>query len=98
MTDVERLQQTIKDLHGCDSEHIESVPIHEVFRDQTVWEGTVEVFRWLDHPTAKQAYAWSYKTDEGKRQYVAILGVPPVNTAINAVRADVVSQSVKKSP
>lgn len=95
MTEIERLQKAIKDLHDCDSEHIESVPVREVFQGQTAWEGTVEVFRLLDHPTGKQAYAWSYKTDQGKRQYVAVLGMPPVNSPVDAVRAYIVAQAEK---
>jgi hypothetical protein len=95
MTEIERLQQTIKDLHDCQSEHVESVPVREVFQGQPVWEGTVEVFRLLDHPQGKQAYAWSYKTDAGKKQYVAVLGVPPVNSAQDAVRAYIVAQAEK---
>lgn len=95
MTELERLQQAVKDLHGCESEHVESVAVREVFQGQTAWEGTVEVFRLLDHPKGKQAYAWTYKTDEGKRQYVAVLGVPPVNSPIDAVRAYIVSQAKK---
>jgi hypothetical protein len=41
---IERLQLVIHHMHGCDSRHVESVPVHEVFRGQTVWRGEVEVF------------------------------------------------------
>lgn len=53
---IEHLQMTIGHLHGCDSAWLESVPVHEVFRGQTVWQGVVEVFTLRGHPKAKKAY------------------------------------------
>ncbi len=48
-------------LHGCNSTWVESVPVHEVFRGQTVWRGVVEVFDLSGHPKAKREYGWSHK-------------------------------------
>ena len=68
------LHQAIRDLHGCESEWIETMPIVETFEGQTVWEGDVEVFDLIDHPTASRCYAWSYQVNEtGKRRYLAVL-------------------------
>jgi len=97
MTEIERLRKAIKDLHDCDSEHIESVPVREVFQGQTVWEGTVETFRLLDTPKGKRAYAWIYKTEAGKTQYVAVLGTPEVNSPVDAVRIYILNEAKKKS-
>jgi hypothetical protein len=91
--DVLRLQQAIRDLHGCDSRHLGSAIVHETFQGQPVWDGEVEIFELTGHPTAKQAYAWSHETDEGGRRYVAVLQVPPVNTPVDAVRAAIVAES-----
>jgi hypothetical protein len=66
-----------------------------VFKGETVWTGIVEVFE-VHHPKAKYAYAWSYKDDNEKSHYVAVLGVPPVNSAEDAVRAYIVAQAEKK--
>lgn len=65
MTDVERLRKAIRDLHGVDSHHLFSEPVHEAFQGQTVWEGVVEVFALKWHPQAGLASAWSHETDEG---------------------------------
>ena len=96
MTEIERLEKAIFDLHGCHRAHVHSVPVHETFQGNVVWDGDVEEFRLIDHPRAKTAFAWSYKNDDRQTRYVAILGVPPVNTAIDSVRAYIVVQIQKQ--
>ena len=92
MTDRERLRRAIRDLHGVESTHLRSEPVHETFQGQTVWEGVVEVFRLKSHPKALFAYAWSHETDEGGRCYVAVLGVDPIKGARDAVRASIAAE------
>lgn len=96
MTEIERLEKAILDLHGCKSKHNRSVAVHETFEGETVWKGEVEVFELQDQPQAKVAYAWTYKADDGKPRYVAVLGVSPINSPDDAVRAYVVAQAKKK--
>lgn len=98
MTDVEKLQRVIREQHGAESAHVRSEPVHETFRGETVWEGVVEVFALQGHPQAETAYAWSHETDEGGRRYVAVLGVPPINSAVDAVRAAVVAEHRSRAP
>src|SRR5207237_7155508 len=50
------------------------------------------------HPRATTAYAWSFENDAGKREYVAVLGVPPVNSAQDAVRAAIAAEAQKARP
>ena len=98
-TYIVTLQMVIRDLHGCGSKHIESVPVHEVFRGQTVWQGIVEVFDLNGHPKAKRCYAWSHRegrSDEGER-FVAVLEIPPVESPETAVRASIVADAKKGS-
>ena len=85
---IARLQQVIFHLHKADSEHIESVPVQEVFQGQTVWQGVVEVFSLKNHPKAKRAYAWSHvdgKNDDDER-FVTVLGLPPAVSPETAVK------------
>jgi len=96
MKHVDRLQQAIRDLHGLESEYVESVPITETFQGRTVWQGTVDVFRVCGHPQAQHAYAWSYKTEDGELRHLAVLGVPPVNSPQKAVQAAVMAHIEKK--
>jgi hypothetical protein len=96
MTDVERLQKAIFDLHGCKSKHQGYLHVHETFEGKTVWDGDVEIFALEKHPRATKAYAWSYKDDAGKEHYVAILGVHPVDNPQAAVQAYIVAQAEKE--
>ena len=93
--EIERLQQAIRDLHGLESTHLRSEAVRETFRGKTVWEGMVDVFVVTGHPKASVAYAWSHETDEGGRRYVAVLGVDPIKSPLDAVRAHIVSEHEK---
>lgn len=96
---IERLQMVIHQLHGCGSQHVETVPVHEVFRGQTVWQGDVEVFALTNHPKALRCFAWSHcdgKGDEGER-FVAVLEIPPVESPETAVRASIVSDAKRRA-
>jgi len=94
--DVPRLQRAIRDLHGLEVTHLRSEYVREMFRGEVAWEGDVEVFAVTGHPKAMHAYAWEYETDEGKRAFTAVLGVPPVNSAQDAVRAAIAAEHVRQ--
>lgn len=95
--EIERLRKAIHDLHGYDSIHKESVPINETFEGKPVWQGVVEVFDLIGHPQAKWAFAWSHEMDDGRINHVAVLGVPPINSALDAVRAAVIAHMRKQA-
>jgi hypothetical protein len=89
----EILAKAIFDLHNCEANWIESIPVKETFKGQTVWEGVVQVFELIDHPTAKKCYSWSYIVDDsGKRKFVAVLEDGPVKSPLDAVKAFIVSE------
>jgi len=93
-----RLQVAVSQLHNCGAVWRSTVPVHEVFNGQTVWQGEVEVFDLNDHPKAKHAYAWSHregKDDAGER-FVAVLEIPPIESAVTAVRASILSDAKKR--
>jgi hypothetical protein len=71
------------------------VPVHEVFRGQTVWKGDVEIFDITGNPKADCAYAWSEKPPNGER-FFAVLGTPPIKSALDAVRASIVADKKKQ--
>jgi hypothetical protein len=95
---IERLEQVITHLHSAVPTWRESVPVHEVFRGQTVWKGNVEVFDLAGHPKAKRCYAWSYpeRGVDQDEKFVAVLELPPVVSPETAVRAAIVSESKAK--
>lgn len=95
---IERLQQVIFHLHKAASTWVETVPVREVFQGQTIWQGKVEVFDLSGHPKAKRCYAWSHrdgKNDEGERA-VAVIGIPPVDSAQSAVKVAIASEVKSK--
>jgi len=93
--EIWQLQQAIKRLHGCDSRHLEGVSVHETFKGQTVWQGMVQVFEVIGHPRTSRAYAWNHASgpDDKDTRFVAVLGIPPVDTPQDAVRASIVAES-----
>lgn len=89
---IERLQMVIQQMHQCDSTHIRTEQVHETFRGETVWRGDVEIFA-VNHSRASRCYTWSHldgKNDERTR-FVAVLGAPPVTSAIDAVRVAILA-------
>jgi hypothetical protein len=90
---IERLQMVIRQLHKCDAEHIATEPVKETFRGDTVWEGDVEVFTVTGHPRAKRAYAWSVNQGTPQEQFTAVLEIPPVKSALDAVKMAIIKQA-----
>ena len=92
---IDRLKKAIKDLHGCESEHVESVPVHETFKGQTVWRGEVDVFDIRGHAKAVRCYAWAFFHGKGQEyeRFYAVLQLPPVLTPVDAVRAAISSEA-----
>ena len=97
---LDELRDVIRRLHGAESSHVESVPVKEVFRGETVWEGNVEVFKLHGHPKAPRVYAWSHDTDDPKqpRKHVTVLHIPPVLSAAMAVRAAIAQEFKSGEP
>jgi hypothetical protein len=99
MTYIDELKDAIRKLHGCEAKHLTTASVVETFQGETVWKGEVEIFALIDHPTAKRCFAWAHASgedDKGKR-YVAVLELPPVDSAQKAVRAAIVEEAKRKS-
>jgi hypothetical protein len=92
---IKSLQHAIKASHGCESQYVESVPVHEVFRGQTAWKGTVEVFDLIGHDKAKRAYAWQYQEGD-QTKTVSVLEIPPVNSPESAVKVAIAAKAKQK--
>jgi hypothetical protein len=90
---LSELRVAVQRLHNCGAVYRESVPVHERFKGKTVWQGTVEVFDLTGHPKATKCFAWNHKDgkkDQGER-FVAVLNIPPVNSARTAVQASILN-------
>jgi hypothetical protein len=93
MSHIDELGKTIHKLHGAKATYRESVPVKDVFRGETVWDGIVEVFHLDGHPKTDTAYAWLHDTgDPTKPRHVTVLHIPPVVSPLTAVRAFIVQE------
>ena len=94
MRDIENLRHVIRELHGAEATHRESVPVNETWQGQIVWEGVVEVFTLHGHPNADTAYAWSHDTDDpdNPKRYVTVLHIHPATSPLSAVRAAILQE------
>lgn len=94
MKHIDELRDAIHELHGGTATHVVSVPVKDVFKGETVWDGIVEVFDLEGHPKANRAYAWIHDTGDPDKpfKHVAVLHVPPVVSPLTAVRAFIVRE------
>ena len=93
MKDIRSLKDAIEVIHRCKASYGGSKTVKEVFRDQTAWEGEVEIFDLSGSPKAKRCYAWYYTDDNGEKYYTAVLEIPPVDSPESAVKIAIASQS-----
>ena len=91
---IQELRDVIHHLHGATATHLESVPVMESFKGETVWDGIVEVFRLRGHPKTDKVYAWIHATDypAHPKRHVTVLHIPPVVSPQTAVQAVIVQE------
>ncbi len=93
---IDELRQAVEHLHGVPAKFIEAVEVDERFNGEVVWQGAVKVFDVTGHASgATRAYAWSYRTEGTRRRFKAVLGVPPVDGPLMAVRASIMADVQK---
>ncbi len=90
--DAQQLRAAVEHQHGVSPILREIVPVAEEFGGRAVWQGVVHVFQLEGHPTASVCYAWSSPIEgSDRRRFYAVLGIPPINSAADAVRAAIVA-------
>ncbi len=94
MSHLDDLRRVIRELHGVEATHRESVPVQETWNGQTIWRGIVEVFHLHGHPETDTAYAWSHDTDnpDTPKRHVTVLHVHPATSPLAAVRAAIAQE------
>lgn len=97
--EIAEFQEAIRNMHGCDSKYVESVEVHEKMPEstplagQTVWQGTVHVFKVTGHPKAKRCYAWRFFNEDSRKwRYVAVLHDAGIVSPVTAVQAYIVTE------
>ena len=84
------LQKAIKSTFGLESKHVETVAVVESYNGNQQFDGDVEVFNISGHPDAKRCYAWAVDNEIGSKSTV-VLERPPIKSALDAVRAALVT-------
>lgn len=85
------LREAILAVHRCNSRHVQTVPVMELFKDQTLFDGYVEIFDLDGHPKAKRCFAWGYD-DAGTLRSTAVLEIPPVDSPETAVKVAIAAR------
>ena len=90
---IDELLAAVEDMHRCKASSAQSVQVSEQYKGKPVWEGVVRVFEIVGHPEATRCYAWSSPVESSsKRRFYAVLEIPPVQSAQDAVRAAIVAE------
>ena len=90
--DAAELRDAVEKMHGCPVQLVQAVAVSEVFEGRPVWEGVVHVFDLQGHRSADRCYAWSSPIEGSeRRRFYAVLGIPPISSAADAVRAAIVA-------
>ncbi len=93
---IDRLREAIRNLHGCDSTWLLSVPmtVTEAWRGESAWDGVVEVFELIDHSTANLCYAWAHAVDDDSNRwrFVAVLHEGLLDSPQAAVEAAIAQE------
>jgi hypothetical protein len=90
--EITKLKDAIRAMHGCESLHVESVVVKEVFEGQTAWEGKIEVFDFVGHRQVKRVYAGSHREGDQNKTFV-VLEIPPVDSPESAVKVAIASKA-----
>ncbi len=94
---IEELRKAVEHMHPCRASWLKSELVQDKFQGRTAWNGIVQVFELSDHPSATRCYAWSSPVEGSeKRRFFAVLQIPPVETALDAVRAAIVQEERTK--
>ena len=87
------LRDAVEGIYKCSARLVHSVPVIEMHRGASVWEGVVHVFELTGHPKAARAYAWSSPIEgSDKRRFFAVLHVPPITSPLEGVWAALVAE------
>ena len=87
------LIKVVEAQHDCSASVVGTEAVSETFEGQPVWEGIVHILEITGHPEATRCYAWSSPVESSsKRRFYAVLEIPPVQSAQDAVRAAIVAE------
>jgi hypothetical protein len=92
MNRIAQLKAAIEQMHDCAAHHVGSQVVIELSDGAVAWDGVVAKFQLVGHPKARYCYAWSY-VENGMEQHVAMLELPPVDSAEMAVKIAIAAKA-----
>jgi len=92
---VDQFKPLVEKACECKARHVASKTIIEGFEGQVVWDGVVEVFELSGHPKANHCYAFYFVEDSGRTVIKTVLGIPPVDSEVSAVRTAIAGEARK---
>ena len=85
--EADQLKQAVEHTHYCSARPVQSIPVRLTHEGAVEWEGVVHVFELSCHPKANKAYVWTSPIKgSDKKQFFAVLHLPPVTSPLAAVR------------
>lgn len=88
----EKLKEAVERRAAYPAKYLHTQPLRIAVDGQVVWKGKVEVFQLNGHPQAQLAFGWSILNDRGNTEFVTVVGVPPLETPVMAVKAYLASR------
>lgn len=88
----EKIKEAIERKALCQVKYLNTQPLRLVADGLITWKGKVEVFQLDGHPEARIAFGWGVPTAENKMEYITVIGRPPLDTPIQAVKAYLASK------
>jgi hypothetical protein len=87
---IEQLARGIREQHAVQPTFFSTEEVVLKRDGQVFWRGVVWVYDIVGHERATRAYAWTYPDGEVERA-IAVLGVPPIDSATKAAEAALVA-------
>ncbi len=76
----------------CTAKYLQTQPVKLSIDGVIQWHGNVEIFRLEGHAEAHLAFGWWFVNKQSKTEYITVMGVPPLDTPLSAVKAFVASR------
>ena len=86
------LLNAIENRAKCGAVYVQTHPVRIVEDGVVRWKGKVEVYQLKEHPQAKLAFGWGFQNAQKKVEYVTVMGVPPLDTPVAAVKGFLASR------
>jgi len=83
----QNLLTAIENHAKVDAAYLQTQPIKVSEDGNVLWKGKVEVYQLKNHPQAKMAFGWGYMNAQKKIEYIVVIGIPPLDTPLAAVKA-----------